>query len=95
MNANITMDRLRLRLPAGWHGRETHLVRLIGRELGQLPFERSVECDVLKVPPVQVRAGESDLSLARRVARAIHEQLGREYARNGDTSNPNDRRSHA
>lgn len=97
MNANITMERLRLRLPAGWHGRETRLVRLIGSELGQLPFKDSVVCSVLTLPPLVARNGESDLSLARRIAQEIHLKLGQGSAPDvaGGTASGHERRSNA
>lgn len=95
MNAKVTMDRLMLRLPETWRGRETRLVRLIGRELGQLPFAGSIERTALALPPMLAREGESDLSLARRIAGAIHRELTAEPGAGSSAANTWERGEHA
>jgi len=73
----LTIDRMRINLPEGFAHRGEHIGRLVARKLANMPLETSLHIDRLSVPPVQVHPAFTDEQVARRVAMAIHSQLGK------------------
>jgi hypothetical protein len=74
LNSSSKIDRLRISLPPEWRGRETLLVRLIARELGNLPLAAGAELDQMKLSPITHPPGGTTKSLASSIARQIHRQ---------------------
>ncbi|HEV8579149.1 MAG TPA: hypothetical protein VGX68_08700 [Thermoanaerobaculia bacterium] len=68
----LTIDRLRLSLPAGYEGRARRIAALVGDELARLPLAGSdVRLDRLTLPAVNVAPGASDRQVAGAVAGAV------------------------
>jgi hypothetical protein len=68
----LTIDRLRLHLPAPFCDRARDISRLVAEELAVLPLEGELRRDHLVLPPVQLNPSSTDLEVARAVARSIH-----------------------
>ena len=74
-DSNFAIDTLNLHLPAGYGQRAEFIAREVGWELSRLPLQHDVRLPVIDLPKVQVHGGESDRVIARRIARAIHQQV--------------------
>jgi hypothetical protein len=74
---HIQIDRLSLRLPAGFEHRADAIARHVGRELARLPWPGAPEIDWLRPPPVNVHPAQGDRQIAVRIARAIHSQISK------------------
>ena len=74
----ITIDRLRLTLPAGFEGRADAVARRVARELAdlpELPPTASRRLARLTLPPLTLDPALGDGIVARRIATALHERL--------------------
>lgn len=71
----ITIERLKLTLPAGFEGRADAVARRVAEELAALPIGGSRRLERLEVPTLEIGAGLGDREIARRIAGAIHRQL--------------------
>lgn len=72
MKADLLIDHLSLSLPATLRGHERTFSRSLARELGKLPFTDDTHLSSLKMPPIQMRPGETVNTLARRIATNLH-----------------------
>lgn len=83
MTATLIKD-LRILLPEGFAPRAAHIARETARCLAAMPLRVSLHLESLTVPPVTVTHGETDSVIARRLARAIMQQiLDQAQRRNG------------
>jgi hypothetical protein len=71
----LSIDRMRLELPAGFEGRADRLARLVGEELAAVTVTRGQHLDRLQLEPIAVEAGAGDRQIAGRIATAIQRQL--------------------
>jgi hypothetical protein len=71
----ISIDRLRLTLPAGFEGRADAVARRVAEELASLPQTDSRRLTRLILPPMTLDPRLGDGEIARRIANAIHQQL--------------------
>ncbi|GAB4191936.1 MAG: hypothetical protein Tsb002_21210 [Wenzhouxiangellaceae bacterium] len=73
----ISVQQIDMQLPPGYGRRADRIVRLAMHELARLPLalDSEVRLQRLALPPLSVRPGDSDLTLARRIASAIVERL--------------------
>lgn len=71
----ISIDRLRLTLPAGFAGRADAVARRVAEELANLPRVDSRRLERLTLPPLTLDPQLADVEVARRIATAIHERL--------------------
>lgn len=68
----LIIDRVRLHLPAPFCDRAGEISRLVAEELAALPLDTDVHRDQLVLPPVEIHPNDTDLEVARAVARSIH-----------------------
>lgn len=80
----ISIDRLRLTLPAGFDRRADAVARRVAEELADLPQADSRRLARLTLPPLTLDPRLGDREIARRIAGAIHERLSAPDA-GGDT----------
>lgn len=73
----LTIDRLNLRLPAGYADRADAIAREAARQLAllTLPGGTNQQLAAIAPPPVRIQGGESDRIIARRIASGIAGQL--------------------
>ncbi|OIO71891.1 MAG: hypothetical protein AUJ57_06505 [Zetaproteobacteria bacterium CG1_02_53_45] len=71
----LTIDHLRLQLPAGYEKRAASIARLVARELGRLPVTHSGRVEHLAVPQITLHGNQTDKQLAIGIARSIHSQM--------------------
>jgi hypothetical protein len=71
----ISIDRLRLTLPAGFDRRADAVARRVVEELAGLPQADSRRLARLTLPPMTLDPRLGDREIARRIATAIHERL--------------------
>ena len=76
----LTIDRLRLSLPAGYEASASRIARLVADELASAALHGDATIDRLAVPAVEVTRGASDRQVAGAIAGAIRTQL---HASNG------------
>lgn len=86
----ISIDRLRLTLPAGFDGRADAVARRVAEELADLPQADSRRLARLTLPPLTLDPRLGDREIARRIAGAIHERLSAPDA-GGDPGTDSDR----
>lgn len=68
----LTIDRLRMQLPAIFQGREGEITRLVAEELAAVSLTIDLRIQQLALPPVEVHPQATDRDVARVVAWAIH-----------------------
>jgi hypothetical protein len=78
----LTIDKLRLSLPAGYEPRAGRIARLIADELATLPLQENasqenVSIARLQLPALHVAHGASDRHVAGAIASAIAAQVNR------------------
>ncbi len=71
----LTIDRLRLQLPAGLQPRADAIARAVARHLAALPLSSSARLERLAVTAGEPRPGETDAVIASRIAGQIHSSL--------------------
>lgn len=72
----LTIERMKLRLPDGFQHRADRIARLVSEELAEISFETDITIERLEVPPIKVEPVNDDQQIARRIATAIHTQIG-------------------
>jgi hypothetical protein len=72
---NLTIDRLSLRLPAGFEHRADTIARGVGDELARLPWPGGCHLDNLQIAPQTVQPEQSNHQIAAQIARAIHSRI--------------------
>lgn len=70
--ANVTIDNLRLVLPASLGERQLMISRLLKSELQRLNWPSSASIKTLSVPSLTLSAQQTNLTIARSIARQIH-----------------------
>lgn len=73
--SRVDIDRLNLRLPAGYEARAEAIARRVGRELAGLSVAGDLHLASLEVPRVRLAGGETDAVIARRIARAVRGRI--------------------
>jgi hypothetical protein len=71
----LTIDRLRLHLPAECRDRAHLIARMVADELTLLPVENGSKIDRVSVPSITVAPGTADRQIARQIATAVQSQL--------------------
>ena len=71
----LTIDRLRLSLPAGFETRADRIVRLAATELGTMPIRDEAHLERLVVPTIAVSPRMSDREIAAAIATGVLAQL--------------------
>ncbi len=71
----LTIDRLRLSLPAGYESRAERIARFMADELADVALDGDARYDRLALPTLEVKRGTSDRRIARSIARAIASHL--------------------
>jgi hypothetical protein len=71
----LTIDTLRLQLPAGFEHRAERIGRLLGDALAQIDAGADLALDRLALPPIQVAPGASDADVARTIAHSVRHQI--------------------
>ena len=71
----LTIDRLRLQLPAGFQSRANAIARAVARHLAALPLLSSARVERLAVTGGELQPGETDAVIALRIAGQIHSSL--------------------
>jgi hypothetical protein len=72
----LHLDTLSLVLPARFRSRAKSIALQTARQLGETPLQASLALATLNVPALRLGGGESDAVIAKRIARAIHAELG-------------------
>lgn len=67
----LTIDRLRLRLPASYRDRANEIALLVGRELRNYEAPSTVALNSLMLPPIKMAPGMASRDVARVIASAI------------------------
>ena len=67
----IRIDRLRLRLPAGFEHRALTIARRVGEMLAEQSVSRDLEIDSVTLSPLQIRIHTSDDEIARLITLQI------------------------
>jgi hypothetical protein len=75
---NLTIDHIRLQLPAGLEHRAAAIARSLGDELARLPWAGSVTAQQVDVPVLNVQPAWSDQQIARHLAVAVKGQIVRQ-----------------
>jgi len=70
----IRIDRLNLKLPAGFEGRAQDIVQRIGVELARYPVSQSEQYEHIALKQLHVDANTSNQHVAMSVASQIHHQ---------------------
>jgi len=73
--AHITIDNFNIKLPPGFGRRANAIARATAGQLARLPIRASARLATITAPRVVLQGGETDMLIARRVARAIHRQI--------------------
>jgi hypothetical protein len=74
----LTIDTLRLQLPAGFERRAEHIGRLLGDALARIdtgPPAADLRLDRLALPPITIEAGASDFDVASGIAHSVRRQI--------------------
>lgn len=71
----LSIERLRISLPAGMQHRGTPIARRVASELAQLPVTQSVSIDRISLPPLHISSTNSDQQIATQIAKAIHAEV--------------------
>ena len=71
----LTIDTLRLQLPAGFEHRAERIGRLLGDALAQIDAGAGLALDRLALPPIQLAPGASDADVARTIAHSVRHQI--------------------
>ncbi len=74
----LTIDRLRLTIPASFRGRESAIARLVAEELAEIPLASDLSLDRLAVPPVAVAPTAGNREVAKAIAAAVGVVLEKE-----------------
>lgn len=76
----LSVDRLRMLLPAGMEHRSARIAREVANELANLQITESARIETLSLPAMQVTLSHSDQQIAKQIAssisRAITQQAG-------------------
>jgi hypothetical protein len=71
----IRVERLRMRLPAGFEGRADSIARLVGKSLSELSPGINEHRDTVSVPPVAVAHSDDNAQIARALGGAVAREL--------------------
>lgn len=71
----LSIEYLRLSLPAGMQHRGAPIARCVADELAQLPITHSASIAKLSLPVMQLSPAHSDQQIASQIAKAIHQQV--------------------
>lgn len=74
-NANISIETINLRLPAGFETRGNAIAREVVKHLSQLPFSHSYSASTLDLPRLHLSGTESNQQVARQIASSFQQQL--------------------
>jgi hypothetical protein len=77
----LEIERMTLKLPAGYAGRGAAIARLVAQGLAQIDSSGTLHLPRLSLPPLHVTAQSTDREIASRVVDAIHTQI-RQVQRN-------------
>lgn len=67
----IEIGRIRLQLPAGFERRGERIAQLVGQALAHQPVTESRQLENLRVGPLSIDPGQSNVQVAQRIAQAI------------------------
>ena len=74
----LTIDTLRLQLPAGFERRAERIGRLLGDALARIDTGApgaELTLDRLALPPITIAPGASDFDVAAGIAASVHHQI--------------------
>lgn len=71
----ISIDNLRLQLPAGFENRAHDIVQLVGQSLADTPVTSNGQLAQLSLPPMVLQGHESNHQIAHQIASSISGQL--------------------
>jgi hypothetical protein len=71
----LTVDRLTLRLPAGFEQRSDEILQLVASELARLHLPTSGQLDTLQLPAIEVEAHWDNRQLAGRICQVVQREL--------------------
>lgn len=74
----LQIDRIRMRLPAGFEHRAASIARLAGEAMAGHRFSESRTLDHLVISPIQVSPNATDQEIAYGIAQRIARTLGEE-----------------
>ena len=72
----LTVDRLSLRLPAGFEHRANRIASLVAQQLATTQLSASQAIAHMRVSGVEMTASHTDHDIAARIGQAIQRQLG-------------------
>lgn len=73
----LQIERMRMRLPAGFEHRASTIARLVGESMAEIQPSENRTLDRLSISPVQVSQNATDQEIACSVAKRIASALGR------------------
>ena len=73
----LHIERMRLRLPAGYEHRASFIARMVGESLAEYKPSEKRNLDSLAIGPVQIMPNDSDQEIAHNIAQRITSVLGR------------------
>ena len=72
----IRIDRIRMKLPAGFEHRATSIARLVGELLAKQSVARDMTLESVVLEPQRIHVATPDVEIAQRIATQIIEQYG-------------------
>ena len=72
----IQIERIRLRLPAGFEHRATAIARLVGEVLAKQHISQDVSLDSVSIHPQRITAGTPDVEIAYLIVEQIVSSYG-------------------
>ncbi len=72
----IHIDRIRMRLPAGFEHRATSIARLVGEELAKRSVSQDVSLESVSIKPPQISPGMPDIEIANLIVQQLVASYG-------------------
>lgn len=90
-HASLTIDKLNIRLPAGFEKRADSIARNLSKQLAKIdiPIEGKRDIASLDIGNFKVHAGEANSLIARRLATSIADKLQGTQANTNKGAGPN------
>jgi len=82
---DINIEKMTLKLPAGFEHRAESISALIARQLGEASFSTSHDVPHIRLPVLKVSHSDSDRAIARQVSSGLVRQLENRHKGNFST----------
>jgi len=72
----IHIDRIRMRLPAGFEHRATSIARLVGEQLAKRSVSQDVSLESVSIKPPEISFGMPDIEIANLIVQQLAANYG-------------------